>query len=254
MSAREHVKVLAKQCQFESIIHIIEDVKDEFGKLHPFYPNYKYKITNYADSVLVEHIPRSNEIAKSLPLKLQGKIIIPGANMKGFSKLEDLLYDAYLKRESIEIEMKSLQAIIGEHEVDTPMIDKFISANKWYIAPTEVPKTYKVKYFKKQGDMESVIFEYLEVSMTEDNSKYIVLDNRWQKNTKVYFGIKIYKEGLKTKINIKIKEEFKRNIEANLLYLNFVDQSYKKRKMHNLCLKTSKITSITLFLMLARLV
>lgn len=238
LSVRDHVKILAQQNQYEGIIHMLEDIKDEFGKIHPFYPNYKYKITKFADSVLVEHIPRSNEIAKSLPLKFQGKFNISGANMKGFSTLKDLLYDAYLKRESIEIEMKSLQAIIGEHEVDTPMINDFISAGKWYIAPTEVPKTYKVKYFKRKGDMQSVIFEYLEVSMTEDNDEYIVIDNRWQRNAKIYFGIKIYnKVGLKTKINIKINKEFIHNIEANLLYLNFVYQTRQVEKEAQFVLK-----------------
>ncbi|MFI8496045.1 hypothetical protein ACIGC1_24710 [Peribacillus butanolivorans] len=204
---------------------------------HPYYPHYTYKAVNFGDKTFVEHEPRSREDAQLFPLSYRGRFKIPKGNMEGFTNIDDLIHDAYIKQKEIEIDMVSLYSLIKGEKVPTPFLDDVIKDSKWVIKPEPLPDSLKLKLSAITGNQEFSIIDYLEMSVSDFNKEenFITINNSRQQYSKLLVSLMIplmdiEKDNAKlsnAKINIRIKDKYQGSIEANKNFLNFMMLSKK---------------------------
>jgi hypothetical protein len=228
----DEFKRLAEKGDYNGAAQILKELHEEAGKIHPFYPHYRYKFENIGKYMVAEHEPLTEEAKKKYPLTYRGKIKISKERMKGFKDIHELIEDAFLKQEEIEIDMVTLNAWIGDEPVPTPNLDEFIKEGNWVIKPKPLPEPMKLKFYIKK-EPEFSIIDYLEMSISriDRDNNTITLDNSMQENSKLLVSITFplinneNENGLvsvhKSTINFKIRDEYINDVEANRDFLKF---------------------------------
>lgn len=232
ISVFDKIKQLAKNRDYNGAAQLLAEVYEEASKLHPYYPHYRYKFENIGGRIVAEHEPLTEEAKEKYPLTYRGKIKIPKERMEGFKDINELIEDAFLKQEEIEIDMVTLNAWIGDEPVPTPNLDEFIKEGKWVIKPKPLPEPIKLKFYIK-GEPEFSIMDYLEMGISgiDRNNNILTLDNSRQENSKLLVSITFplinskNENGLvsvhKAKINFKVRDEYINDVEANRDFLKF---------------------------------
>ncbi|MCL9638012.1 abortive infection system toxin AbiGii family protein [Bacillus zanthoxyli] len=234
ISAFDEIAKLGQKGDYEGVFNLMSKLQDLSSIQHPYYPHYTYKTIDLGGRMFVEHEPRSEEDAKLFPLSYQGKFNIPKEETEGFKNFEELLHDAYIKQREIEIDVLSLQALIKGEKVVTPFLENTLKESKWFIKPEPLPEAIKLNFFASDDSKDTLILDYLEFSISDiDKVKNAVtIDNSRQKHCKLDVKLFIPLEGLKeengksissnVRLNIKIRNGFEHNVEANKLLLKFL--------------------------------
>ncbi|MEK5326112.1 hypothetical protein [Aeribacillus sp. FSL M8-0254] len=228
----DEFKRLAEKGDYNGAVQILAELHEEAGKMHPFYPHYRYKFENIGGRIVAEHEPLTEEAKEKYPLTYRGKFKIPKKRMKGFKDIHELIEDAFFKQDEIEIDMVTLNAWIGDEPVPTPNLGEFIKEGKWVIKPKQLPEPMKLKFYIKD-EPEFSIIDYLEMGIRgiDRNNNILTLDNSRQKNSKLLVSITFplinnkNENGLmsvhKAKINFKVRDEYINDVEANRDFLKF---------------------------------
>ncbi|MFF2588844.1 abortive infection system toxin AbiGii family protein [Peribacillus butanolivorans] len=237
VSAFDEIAKLGSRGDYEGAFKLISQMTNLANIQHPYYPHYTYKAVNFGDKTFVEHEPRSREDAQLFPLSYRGRFKIPKGNMEGFTNIDDLIHDAYIKQKEIEIDMVSLYSLIKGEKVPTPFLDDVIKDSKWVIKPEPLPDSLKLKLSAITGNQEFSIIDYLEMSVSDFNKEenFITINNSRQQYSKLLVSLMIplmdiEKDNAKlsnAKINIRIKDKYQGSIEANKNFLNFMMLSEK---------------------------
>lgn len=248
ISIYDEIDRLIRNGKFIEVAELMKQVNSFIGIKHPFYPHYRYKPVQFGDIVIYEHEPLTSEAKEKYPLSLKGTFKIPKEKLDGYNTLDELLEDAYFKQEEIEINMTSLATWLGDTLVETPNLDASLSSAKakWVISPKPLPEPLKLSlYFKGKTDI--TIIDYLEMGISgKEDNKFILIDNSKQKNTKLLVSLVLpinsnsegeYISIHDATINLKIKSEFRGNVEAlrSLLYFfKLTSDKSKKLALKNL--------------------
>jgi len=223
---------LSKKGDYNGTAQLLAELHELAGKMHPFYPHYRYKFENIGDRIVAEHEPLTEAAKEKYPLTYTGKFKIPKERMKGFKNIHELIEDAFFKQEEIEIDMVALNAWIGDKPVPTPNLDEFIKEGKWVIKPNPLPEPMKLKFYIKK-EPEFSIIDYLEMSISgiDRDNNMITLDNSRQENSKLLVRITLplinseNENGLvsirKATINFKVKDDYISDVEANRDFFKF---------------------------------
>lgn len=239
VSAFDEIAKLGKIGDYEGVFRLLSQLKDLASIQHPYYPHYTYKPINFGDKIFVEHEPRSKQDAQLFPLSYRGRFNISKENMDGFTNIDELLHDAFIKQKEIEIDMVSLYSLINGVKVPTPLLDDTIKGSKWVMKPAPLPDSLKLKFSAISEEEESSIIDYLEMSISGFNKEenIITLNNNRQQNCKLLVSLIIplndedsEKDNAllsNVKLNIRIKDQYQGNVEANKIFLNFMMLSKK---------------------------
>ncbi|WP_025118148.1 hypothetical protein [Bacillus sp. H1m] len=248
VSIYDEIDQLIRNGKFNKVAELMKQVNSFIGTKHPFYPHYRYKPVQFGDTVIYEHEPLTSEAKDKYPLSMKGTFKIPKEKLDGYNTLDELIEDAYFKQEEIEINMTSLTTWLGDTLVETPNLDASLSSAKakWVISPKPLPEPLKLSlYFKGKTDI--TIIDYLEMGISgKEDNKFILIDNSKQKNTKLLVSLVLpinsnsdgeYISIHDATLNLKIKNEFRGNVEAlrSLLYFfKLTSDKSKKLALKNL--------------------
>lgn len=229
-SIYDEIARLKQEGDYEGLAQLMIQVYDMTGTTHPLYPYYRYKPVQLGDSYIFEHEPLSREAQEKYPLSYRGRFKIKQATDKDFNQLLD---EAFVKQEEIEIDMLSFQTWLGEDEIPTPNSDRVMKDGKWVIVPQSLPKPMVLKVSLKSeidGAEDITLLDYLELNICDlDRENHVyTLDNSRHVYSQLYVLLKL---GLdkSVKIDIKVKSDFQRDVAANYSLLTlFKKMSGKK--------------------------
>ncbi|WP_231478689.1 abortive infection system toxin AbiGii family protein [Virgibacillus halodenitrificans] len=209
---------------------LLKQVTDMAGTTHPLYPHYRYKPVQLGDRYIFEHEPLTQEAREKYPLSYRGKFKIKKDKSKDFDQLLD---EAYIKQEDIEINMLSFQAWLGENEVPTPEFDEAIKEWKWVIAPDPLPKPMGLKVsLKSESDCKEItLLDYLELNIcdVDRRNNLYTLDNSKHVYSKLHVALQFRLGKPNVKIDIKIKPDLQRDLDANYSLLSFFKTVSEKK-------------------------
>lgn len=222
LSIYDEIKRLGANGDFDEAALLMKNIKDVVGTIHPLYPHYRFKPIEFGNHTILKHEPLTKEAGEKYPLSYRGRFNVP---MGSHSNINDLIEEAFINQEEIEIDMVSLSTWLGEYEVPTPNFEKVASESKWVIVPEPLPNPLKLKFYLK-GHPEISIIDYLEMHLTKNNETdgVIILDNNHHKQSKLLVSLKVFLNEQTVKINIKIKPEFQNEVEANRIFLSFISK------------------------------
>lgn len=229
ISAHDRLAQLGAIRDYEGVIKLMKELKDHANTLHPYYPHYKYRTTEVGSRIFVDHEPLSVSSSKSHPLTYRGKFKISKNEGLIDQRIDELIYEAYLNQENVEIDMFSLEAFIGDSPVPTPFLEENVKDGVWYITPDPLPDSVRVKIVLGNGEEEVTLIDYLELNISgyDRGLELITLSNNQQKESEISVSLFIQKKsqgflkGSDTFIDninfdFSIKEGFTSNVKANL--------------------------------------
>lgn len=239
VSANDVVAQYAAEGRYDEAIQLIQKLRDQQDAIHPFWPHYRFKTIQIGSSYYVEHEPRSLEDAERFPLSYRGQFKFPEEDLSKYNDIDELLHEAFLNQREIKIDVVALQALIDNVDVPTPFLEENTKDGEWIIKPQPLPESIKVKIFLSSEDLQEIpLIDYAELSIGhfDHEKKIIVIDNRRQEHSKLLFSLTLDLNAIETsnqenavaqnaKFDFTIKEEFKDNIEANLMFLNLLKKT-----------------------------
>jgi hypothetical protein len=234
VSIFDEIKRHASEGNYNEVLRLLKQANDFVGIQHPLFPHYKYKPVQLGESMYLEHEPLTEEAHEKYPLSYRGKFTIPNEQLEGFENFQELIEDAYYKQKEIEVDMVSLVSWLGSQPYETPNIEEAMNESKWIIKPKPLPEPLTLKFYIKDPS-EKTIVDYLEMSVfgKDDKNQYLIINNNRQANSKLLVTLKIplnhikshesiKTERLLTKIDVRIMDDYKSNVEANKLLLQFL--------------------------------
>jgi hypothetical protein len=225
-SLRDELAKLTREGKYDEVIVLMKELQVMATSRHPLAPHYRYKMVEFGDKTYFDHEPISKEVLEKYPLSYKGtfRLSNSGPNRQG---LFELLEESYLKQQEIEIDMVSFEAWIGGNRVESPLMEETLTEGKWVIPPKPLPEPLKVNCYIEIDGLQIMLMPYLEVNIRDmDREKNIlILDNSRQKQSRILitFSLEnnfritesdnlVHKKAL---INIKLKEEYLNDVEAN---------------------------------------
>lgn len=227
-SSMDELARLTREGDYRGIADLMQQLKEMATKNHPFFPHYRYKMVDFGGKTFFDHEPITQEAKEKFPLSYKGKFNLTTDQIGNSKNLEELLKDAFFKQKEIEINMISLKAWIGGNQVETPLMEDTLKGTKWVIEPKPLPEPLKLNFFIRKENMDISLINYLELNIrdTKEDANLIILDNSRQQQAKLLITFSIPNELLhqqeseeyvanKADINLKVKEEYKDDIDAN---------------------------------------
>ncbi|WP_053365448.1 hypothetical protein [Bacillus sp. FJAT-27245] len=225
VSIFDEINRLSKAGKWDEVIQLMNEAKDLIGTKHPLYPHYRYKPVQFGNTTVLAHEPLTTDAVEKYPLSYRGNFTLSKEKMKAYKNFSELIEDAYFNQQEIEINMTSITAWIGDQPVDTPNLNETLTEGKWVIPPRPLPKPILLKFYIK-GQPETTILDYLEMSISGSENYFVFIDNSRQSSSKLLVSLKLpIKDKSKSntaKINVKIREEFRNNVDSNRILLRFL--------------------------------
>lgn len=230
ISIFDEIARFAKQRDFDSVIELMKQVDDFVGTKHPYYPHYKYTPKKFGESYILDHEPLSEKAKEEYPLTYRGRFRLADSNVAGNKSIYDIMDEAYYKQEKVEIDMISLKAWIGDKEVYTPQLEESLDHGTWVMIPQPLPNPLQLKVYIK-GDTDIPLIDYVEMNISdmdkEENT--IEISNSKQSNAMLLVTMKMpFDDNREPKIepdvniNIKIRNDYADNVEANRDFLKLI--------------------------------
>ncbi|RIW34038.1 hypothetical protein D3H55_10605 [Bacillus salacetis] len=233
VSIYDEIERLANEGRHNEVADRIKKLLDFVGTKHPLFPHYRYKPARVGNTTVLEHEALTKEAYEKYPLSYSGRFKLANHEKQKHIDIRDVIEEAYYKQEEIEINMQSFSTWLGDQMVETPNLDQSFENGKWVIVPKALPEPMKMKFYFK-GESDTSIVDYLEMGVSgKEDGKFILIDNSSQNNSKLLITLKLplywdtdkeYGKSTEAKINVKIKPDFRSNVEANRLLLKFLMQ------------------------------
>ncbi|WP_084242392.1 abortive infection system toxin AbiGii family protein [Planomicrobium okeanokoites] len=229
VSPHESLSRLAKMGKYQEAAELLKNLMDNYGKAHPYYPHYSYKVEHEGNKMFVSHEPRSIEDSQKFPLEYQGEFKIINENLDKFNNVKELVNEAFLNQRDIEIDMVSFRALIAGNEVETPFLEENTREGKWVIKPNPLPDSVLTRIQLSSNKGSVTLIEYAEVNIGQfDKDKLsVTMDNSRQVDALLYVSLTIPRESIDTKsgdkarlknvkFNFAISKPFVNTVSANL--------------------------------------
>ncbi|MGO4110937.1 hypothetical protein [Paenibacillus sp. YAF4_2] len=236
---------------YEGIAKFMLDFSRQIETTHPLYPDYRYKVQETSRGLFFYHEPLNPDAAERLPLSYNISLRVKKDAHSGNKSLGELFQTAMIRQQNIEIDVLSLQALIGGRPVDTPLLQDHIEGNEWVIAPPERPEPLKLSLIvtTQSGDTETIL-PYIELGITDldEEFKCYVLNNNRQIRAKIFIEMRIpmewsYDEYGRARgtsnLKLKINPLFEKDVEANFRFLKFFNHSESAEKITFMNLETN---------------
>lgn len=232
VSIYDEIARLNQNKDYEGIAQLMKQVYDMTGAVHPLSPWYRFKPIPFGSNFILTHEPLSREARDKYPLSYRGKFKVKN---QGDKDLTTMIDKAFINQEKIEINMLSFQTWLGDNEVPTPNLDNAIKEGKWAILPDSLPKPLilKVSLMNETNGENITIWDYLELNICDidrENNVY-TLDNSRHAHSKLYINIKLGMDKSNVKLNISIKPDFIKDVDANYSLLNLLIKMAKNKGM-----------------------
>jgi len=208
-------------------LQLLDNLEKSIAGHHPLYPYYSTEIESKDGKLVFTSKPNSEEAIKKYPPKYKGIMTIP-EKYRRFSSMNELLDYSYRYQEDIEVNIKEIRKLLGD--LDDPYQDDTFN-----------PENLKKMAFKIVFGNSNYTIDYLlfRVQKINDDRK-IVLGNSEQ-DTGLYIEIRANVLDEKFDFNIKIKEEYKRDVSANLAFVNFMINCKKENEIRIISLENGDI-------------
>lgn len=251
----DYVDELLYSGELEKAAKLFGRIYKLYENAHPVNPYYIFKPVSLGKKIVFDHVPVNEQASIDFPLKYKGKFTIVDKKNSGEEKtFDELLNEAFVKQEEIEINIKDIETWIGDRKIDDDgtLIREAVKCAKWTIKPKELPPPMKVKIVKENDIDDITIFDYIELSLSDIDNENIVLDNSKQTSSPHLITVKIkkysfYKQDSKdklvradSKINVSIKEEHKGNISAIYKLEMFILNTLENQNFRLVNLETDK--------------
>ncbi|UOR12100.1 hypothetical protein [Halobacillus amylolyticus] len=196
---------------------------------HPYAPWYKFGSKMVGDRMIFTHVPVSPDSLERYPMETKGKFsVVKKEEYKGKSLMR-LLEEDYFKGQGIEVEMLSLDVFIDGNHVGSEL-KQLPPTGKWIISASEEPPIIPVKlYFK--DEYVSILDYVLLRTYDYDQDKNILYFSNEQQQVPYLLKIFIDSNSSKINFNYSIREEYSKNVMANLNYCLFIQKTSRPTKI-----------------------
>jgi hypothetical protein len=175
---------------------------------------YHHKFLSFCDNYLDKrrHVPNSIEAMTTHPLHGEMKFILP-EQYTNFKSINDLLKYSYGKQIKVDVDVLSIKMYAGNILIDEKEADEKNKITAIF-EPSEFPPPIPMKLYLNDN---SWAIDYLEMGLKEISDDYIVIDNSKQCCSKYDVSIRKFLNADKGTINVKIRERFVSDVNANLV-------------------------------------
>lgn len=231
---------LLKNGQIMEAKDLLDSLSKTVAGHHPLYPYYSTEIENKNGKLSFSSKPNSKEAIKKYPPRYEGKMTIPKKYRK-FSSMNELLDYSYRNQEDIEVNVKEIRKLLGD--LDDPFQDDIFDPENlekatFKIKCEEFPpaKPFKIIFGNSDYTIDYLLFRVQKI----DDENIVTLGNLEQE-VGIYMEIRANVLGNKFDFNIKIKEEYKRDVSTNLDFINFMINCKKENELKIISLESGDI-------------
>lgn len=221
---------LLSESKANEALYLLNNLPKSIAGHHPLYPYYSTAIEIRDDRFAFVSKPNSQEAIAKYPPTYKGKMIIP-EKYKNFSSITELLDYSYKNQEDIDVNVKEFRKLLGD--LDDPYQDDLFThenLNKmsFKIKHREFPpaKPFKIVFGDNNYTLDYIL---LKVEKITDNNE-VILSNKDQ-SIGLYISFTVNLNNNDLNFNIKVKEEWQRDVSTNLKFINFMSNAKVQNEM-----------------------
>lgn len=216
--------------KIDEAIDILNNMKKSVAGHHPLYPYYSTEVENRNGNLVFVSKPNSKEAIDKFPPIYKGKMTVP-EKYKNFESINPLLDYSYRNQVDIDVNIKEFRKFLGD--LDDPYQDEMFQPEnlqnmKFKIIPKKFPKArpFKIVFSNSSHTLDYILLRAERVTENDE----IILSNKEQ-DIGVCITFRVNFRSNRLDFNIRVKEEYKRDVYANLEYINFMINCNKAKQL-----------------------
>jgi len=217
VTPRDEIQKLLHEGKYLEATALFQQTMRSIQAQHPVYPHWRYEMQMQDGQAILSHVPNYPEAVEKYPMRGNIRFVIP-ENYRRFRNLEEMLKTAYGRQEEIEIDVLSLRTWIGDHLIDEKDSSQ-VGDIKAVLKPKPFPDPVPMKLYIKDSHYS---VDYLEIGVTRIEGQIITLENSKQDDAKIYVKLVLDLTEGRSTFSIKIPDRFSYDVEANLLFNQFL--------------------------------
>ncbi len=235
-----NISKLLKANKVDEANELLSSLSKSIAGHHPLYPYFSTGIENRSGKLTLVSKPNSEEAIKIYPPRYKGKMTLP-EKYRGFTSIDELLDYSYRNQEDIEVNVQEIRKLLGDF--DDPYQDELFSPEnlkkmKFKIKHREFPQAtpFKIVFANNNFSLDYILLSGEKI--TENNE--IILSNKEQ-DIGLCITLFIDFTSKRLDFNIRVKEDYIRDVSTCLAFTNFMLNGKKDNKLEIISLEENRV-------------